>query len=176
MKLYVLRHGETDGNITGVMQGNMETKLNETGIQQAKDAGFFFRDKKIDFAIVSPRKRTKLTASLAVPNVPKMYDSRLCSRNHGEFEGLRKDEIDSYQYWNYNLNKQYQKAESVSDLFKRVNSLLDELKEKYPDKTILLVTHSGICRIIYYCFHPIPENGNLLEYQSSNCSIDEYEI
>ena len=35
MKLYVLRHGETNENITKVMQGNMETVLNETGRQQA---------------------------------------------------------------------------------------------------------------------------------------------
>lgn len=175
MKLYVLRHGETEGNITGIMQGNMETELNETGILQAKEVSAFFQDKKIDLAIVSPRNRTKLTAELAVPNVPKIYDQRLRSRDHGEFEGLRKDEIDSYEYWNYKINKKYQKAESIEDLFQRVGSLLKEIKETYPDKTILLVTHSGICRVIYYNFHKIPEDGNLLEYQSKNCSVDEYD-
>lgn len=176
MKLYVLRHGETNGNIAGVMQGNMETELNETGKKQAKEASQFFLDKNIDLAIVSPRNRTRLTAELAVPNVPKIYDERLLSRNHGEFEGLRKQDINEYEYWNYDINKQYQEAESVGDLFQRVTSLLEEIEKKYSDKTILLVTHSGISRVIYYCFHDIPKDGNLLEYHSTNCQIDEYEI
>ena len=176
MKIYVLRHGETDGNKIGVMQGSMETKLNETGILQALQAGIFLRDKKIDLVIVSPRERTKKTAEIVAPDLPKIYDDRLRSRDHGEFEGLRKYDVNLNNYWNYYLDIKYQKAESVSDLFKRVTSLLLEIKEKYYDKTILLVTHSGICRIIHYCFCNIPKDGNLMEYVSENCSIDEYEL
>lgn len=110
------------------------------------------------------------------PDLPKIYDDRLRSRDHGEFEGLRKYDVNLNNYWNYYLDIKYQKAESVSDLFKRVTSLLLEIKEKYYDKTILLVTHSGICRVIHYCFCDIPEDGNLMEYVSENCSIDEYEL
>ena len=57
MKLYVLRHGETNENITGIMQGNMETVLNETGRKQALKVRDKVRDAKIDLVISSPKKR-----------------------------------------------------------------------------------------------------------------------
>ncbi len=53
---------------------------------------------------------------------------------------------------------------------------LDELKEKYKDETILLVTHGGTLRAIYWYFHGIPEEGNVGYDMHSNCEIKEYEL
>ncbi len=176
MKIYVLRHGETKENETGIMQGNMDTLLSQKGIKQCLELHEKLKDLKIDIAFVSPKKRTRKTADIVFPNVKKIYDDRLLSRNHGEFEGLRRDQININEYWNIKLNKKYKKAESVRDLFNRVESLLNEIKENYKDKTVLLVTHSGICRVLYYYFNGIPDDGNLMEYNSHNCTFEEYEL
>lgn len=176
MKLYVLRHGETNENTTGMLQGNMDTLLNDNGRIQAKEVSQEILNKNIDLVIASPKKRTIETANIAAANIPVITDIRLLSRNHGEFEGRSKYEIDFKDYWDFNKNTQYLKAESVNDLFIRVKSLLEEVKEKYKDKNILLVTHSGICRMIYYYFNGLPEDGNLKNYESSNCSFEEYDL
>ena len=109
-------------------------------------------------------------------NIEKVYDYRLLSRDHGEFEGLRRDEINLSEYWNIKKNIQYERAESVGSLFERVESLLRDIKIKYEGKNVLLVTHSGICRVLYYYFNGIPEDGNLLEYESHNCSFEQYDL
>ena len=176
MKLFVLRHGETNENITGMMQGDMDTVLNEKGCNQALSVRNKVLENNIDLVISSPKKRAIKTAMLAAPNIPLILDDRLRSRNHGEFEGMRRDEININDYWNIKKNNQYIKAESVKDLFDRVESLLKEIKEKYNDKNVLLVTHSGIVRILYYYFNGIPEDGDLMEYESHNCSFEQYEL
>lgn len=176
MKIFVLRHGQTKENITGVMQGVMETVLDKLGEEQALSRKEDVLRNHIDLVISSPRIRAIKTAELAAPNIPLITDERLRSRDHGEFQGLRRDQIDINDYWNYKTNTQYQKAESVGDLFNRVDSLLKEIKAKYSDKNVLLVTHSGICRVLYYYFNGIPEDGELTEYKSVNCSFEEYEL
>ena len=176
MKIYVLRHGETDENITSILQGNMDTILNEKGKNQAREVAKIVKDKNIDLIISSPKKRAVQTAILALPNVPIITDDRLKSRDHGEFEGKTRDEIDLKEYWNIKLNKQYKKAESIGTLFNRVVSLLEDIIIKYPNKNILLVTHSGICRVLYYYFNGFKEDGDLTEYESHNCSFEEYDL
>lgn len=174
MNLFVLRHGETNENITGMLQGDMDTVLNEKGIEQALSVRNKVLENNIDLVISSPRKRAIKTAELVAPNIPLIIDDRLRSRSHGEFEGKSRDEINIRDYWNIKKNIQYLKAESVKDLFDRVESLLKEIKEKYNGKNVLLVTHSGIVRILYYYFNGIPEDGDLLEYESHNCSFEHY--
>ena len=66
--------------------------------------------------------------------------------------------------------------ETIPDLFKRIKEFLDEIKEKYKDKNILLVTHGGVARGIYFYFNDIPKDGNLEKFGSSNCGIKEYEL
>ena len=61
-------------------------------------------------------------------------------------------------------------------MFERIDSLLKDIKKNYSDKTVLITTHSGICRILYYYFNGIPESGSLLEYESTNCSLEKYEL
>lgn len=176
MKLYVLRHGETDENITGVMQGNMETVLNETGKNQAISVREKVKEAKIDLVISSPKKRTLETALLAAPNIPLIQDDRLLSRDHGEFQGMKRSEINLKEYWNIKLNKQYEKAETMGEIFNRVSSLWNDISINYSDKTVLLVTHSGITRVLYYYFNGFPEDGDLTEYESTNCSFEQYEL
>lgn len=176
MKLFILRHAETEENITEMLQGDMDTVLNKKGIEQS----FLVRDKiiesNIDLVISSPKKRATETARIAAPNIPMILDDRLRSRSHGEFEGKSRSDVDIHEYWNFYKNNQYERAESVQEMFKRIKSLIDEIKEKYSDKNVLLVTHSGVCRILYYYFNGIPEDGDLIGYESYNCSFEQYEL
>lgn len=176
MKIYVLRHGQTDGNVKDMMQGNLDIELNDEGRKQARSAGEIIEKLNIDLIFCSPLKRTVETAKLACPNTPIILDDRLRSRDHGEFEGLRRDEIDRSLYWNIKKQPKYEKAESLQHLFDRVKSLLEEIKEKYQDKNILLVTHSSVTRVLYYYFNGIPEDGDLNAYNAVNAKVESYEL
>lgn len=176
MKLYVIRHGETNENINKIMQGNMETYLNEEGKKQALSLKEKVDEAHIDIILSSPKQRAIETAHLCAPNIPIVIDDRLLSRNHGEFQGMARTEINLQDYWNIKKNIKYIKAESIGEIFNRVSSLLNDISTNYSDRTVLLVTHSGICRVLYYYFHGFPDDGDLTEYESTNCSFEEYEL
>ena len=178
MKLYVLRHGETEGNVAGVMSGHQEVFLTEKGKEEARKVRDILPEKKIDLIIASPLKRTVQTAEIVSDGkIPIIYDDRLKSRNHGEFAGMKRTDVNLKEYWDYNLNKQYKEAESVRDLYNRAREMIYYVKEKYPDKTVLLVTHSGVCRAIYHYFNGIRTDGDMLsDYEAVTGLLEEYDM
>lgn len=67
--------------------------------------------------------------------------------------------------------------ETLPELYNRTHSFLDEIKEKYMGKNILLVTHGAVARSIQFYFEPMPEDGMLLKVNGQkNCQIKEYEL
>ena len=55
-----------------------------------------------------------------------------------------------------------------------MNNFLDELNQKNY-KNVLIVTHGGVLRAVYYYFNGIPEDGRISHY-FNNCEIDKYEL
>lgn len=177
MKLYVVRHGETIENSNDCLCGRINSSLTEKGKEQAKQVKKYFENKSIDLIVSSPLERCKQTAQIISDNrIPIIYSDSLLGRDHGEFTGIHKSLINFDEYWNYNKNIQYKSAESVRDLYDRVAKLVDDLKTKYNDKNIIIVTHSGVLRVLYYYFAGIPENGILSEIEIKNCDVFEYNI
>lgn len=176
MVLYITRHGQTDGNVNKIMDGIRDIDLNEVGIEQAKLTRDELKDIKFDQIISSPLTRTKHTMEIInVNNYPVIYDERIKERDCGEFTGLSFDSLDRDLYWNYNDKTKYEKAESLEHLFNKVYNFLDEIKEIYKDKTILLVTHEGITKVINCYFNGIPKDGNLQNLGLKNCEIKIYD-
>ncbi len=179
MKLLVTRHGQTDWNLAGKVQGKTDIELNETGLEQAKIAGEKLLNEKIDVIISSPLKRAKKTAEIirGNRNIPILLDKGIEERSFGEFEGKTREEFDFEEIWNYKLNKQYKDAESVGDLFTRVQGFLNKIKEEYNDKTVLLVTHGGVTVPIRATLEGIPNGMEVLRNLGiENCEIKRYDI
>lgn len=177
MKLYVVRHGETIENSNNCLCGRINSSLTEKGIEQAKEIRKYFENKNIDLIVSSPLDRCKQTSEIISNNqIPISYSDSLLGRDHGEFTGVHKSKINFDEYWNYNLNIKYESAENIRDLYNRVKLLIEDLKNKYNDKNIIIVTHSGILRVLYYYFAGIPENGVLSEIEIKNCEVYEYDI
>ncbi len=179
MKILLTRHGQTDWNVLGKIQGLTDIELNETGIKQAEETREKLLDKKIDLILTSPLKRAKKTAEIIGKgrNIPIIVDNGLIERAFGKNEGKTREEFDFDEVWNYKLNKQYEDAESVGDLFNRIDTFLNNIKETYPDKTVLLVTHGGVSIPIRAYFEGIPENTEVLRNMGiGNCEVKEYEL
>ena len=183
MKLYILRHGQTNWNKKGKIQGKTDIELNEEGIEQAKEARKLLENYPIDMIVASPLKRARKTAEIIneTKKAPIVFDKALEERGFGDFEGkIRKeihDEIlDSEILDNYSLNKEYKGVETIRSLCDRVWGLIEELKKTYTDKNILFVTHGGVTRAISGYFDGPNENGILEDLDLKNCEIRTYEI
>ncbi len=177
MKIYVIRHGRTKLNDEGKYNGNVDEDINETGINQAIEASKKVKELNIDLVICSPLKRTKHTMQLVnVNNMPVIYDDRLKERDCGILAGKELGQFYETDYWNYYSTKKVEGLETIQDLFKRVHEFLKEIKEKYNDKNILIVTHGGVVRAINFYFNELPKDGMIGKFKTENCGIREYEL
>jgi len=166
MKIYYVRHGLTDWNVQKKLQGLVDTDLNEQGREQARELRSKLADKEIDVVLVSPLKRAAQTAEIINEgrDLPVVRIEGLHERDFGEFEGNIKGQW--YEdFWNWNKNLKYQKAENVRDFFDRINNVIDEILTKYHDKNILIVAHGGvgIPFVVKIGEKEIPADGNLLD-------------
>ena len=159
MKLYVIRHGNTDSNRLDIYNGKLlDEDINNIGIKQAQEASKKIKNLNLDLIICSPLLRTRHTCDIINSNKIKViYDDRIEERNCGVLTNTKIDNL-----------------ETVPELFKRVNLFLDEIKKKYSGQNILLVTHGGVARAIHFYFNELPEDGQVEKYLPDNCEIREY--
>lgn len=177
MKLYIVRHGETDYNQKKILQGKTDTSLNQTGINQALKMKEKLKHISFDIIISSPLKRALETAYLIAKEQPIKTDSRLEERNLGNYEGKPVSNFtNKKQYDNYFENCTLESVESIQDLMKRVEDFIQELKQNHSEKTVLLVTHAGWISAFMSSLKPIPEDGNLEWFELDNAKYLEYNI
>ena len=89
MKFYIVRHGQTNWNKKGKIQGKTDIELNEEGIEQAKEVRKILEKYPIDVIVSSPLKRARKTAEIIneTKKVPIIFDKGIEERGYGEFEG-----------------------------------------------------------------------------------------
>lgn len=176
MYLYVIRHGQTDWNIQKKLLSITDIPLNDTGVEQCKEAEKLVKNLNYDLVICSPKTRTKQTAEIVnSKNIEIIYDDRLIERDSKSLEGIDVDTFNYREFWT--LGKEPIKdEETIDECRSRVYELLDEIKEKYKGKNILIVTHNGICRLIYTYFNGFPKKGDIFDKGQSNAQIKMYEL
>ncbi len=176
MKLYVARHGQTEYNSKNLVCGSTNLPLTELGKEQAKALAEKIKDKNIDVIIASPMIRAMQTAgavSLAT-GIPVIMDERLREHDYGAFEGVDRSK-DEYWQQKYQFAAKFPKGESVLQLAQRVYNLMDDVKKAYPDKTVLLVCHGGVSRMIKTYFEDMTSD-EFFHYSPENAFVAEYEI
>ena len=178
MKIFAIRHRQTEWNVLKKMQGFADIPLNERGLEQANEAKINLIDKTYDIVFCSPLIRAKQTATIVNEdkNIDIIYDKRLRERNYGEFEGTNKSSFNYNDFWAYNKNIKYAKAENVQDFFKRIYNFLDELKLKYQDKNVLIICHAGVLKAIECYANGMMSDDEIGPYLPDNASVQEYDL
>ncbi len=157
MRLFLMRHGQTDHNEEKKLIGNLDVDLNETGRNQIRAIAQTLIDKNIGVIVTSPLKRARQTAEIVngLLKVDIVVEERFKERNFGILEGLSWDEFSqkypaiASQPGNSEKRQEYlPNGESIETVNERVKSALSTLYKKYAGKSILLVTHQGIIRLI----------------------------
>ena len=171
--LYVIRHGQVDTNIKNQVNGWNEEKLNSVGIQQAINAGNKLKNIKIDVVFCSPLLRTKQTYNnLNINGVPIFYDDRLKERNSNSMVYANVEIVDKNIWYDRTKNIIYKDSEGFKSIIKRIESLLEDIKNNYKDKNVLLITHGDICKAIYLHFNP--NTKDISKFHQDNCEIIHY--
>lgn len=174
MNLFVLRHGKTESNNKKIFNGHYDEDLNDIGVKQIKELLENINKNEIDLIISSPLLRTKHTAEIISNNkIPIIIDDRLIERNMGELTQKSKDIVDE-KLWNYYSELKFKNLESMTSICLRINQLLEEIREKYSDKNVLLVTHAFVTRAINIYFCGLPKNGDLGDYGLKNGQLKKY--
>ena len=83
MKIFLVRHGQTDWNVQHKVQGKADIELNDTGVAQANETSSKLNHITIDLIICSPLKRAMQTAQIINKgrNIPIIYDERISERD-----------------------------------------------------------------------------------------------
>lgn len=181
MNIILVRHGETVANTKNHYYGVTESLLTENGNTQAKKAGKLLKHINFNPDIIysSERIRAKETLKLMGFDLENaIIDSRLNEKNMGIIEDMSYEEIDKkypnlFNDWNKDfVNYTLEDGESWMDVYYRIKSILEEVKEKYAetDKTILMVCHGGIMTMAFT--YIIGENFDAM-YSAffTNCSM-----
>lgn len=143
MNLILLRHGETEWNLTGRMQGLSDTRLTEAGLDQAHQA--FAKMPAFAQIWTSPLQRAWMTAQIIADAQRSKYtvDDRLIERSWGEWEGMLPEEVDQrWPGWRAEGRKPpgYEYDESV---FARFQAWLADVPVAGRPDPVAAVTHGG---------------------------------
>lgn len=159
MRLYIIRHGETELNARGALQGQIDVPLNENGRRLAAVTGEALKHVSFDLVFSSPLSRAKETAHLVIKpflqrtgkTIPFLEDGRLMEINWGEWEAKGCTE-DNLELPREELNQFYSDpfhflgapgGETISQVCQRTGEFYQEMirMQDYQDKTILISAH-----------------------------------
>ena len=154
--IYLVRHGETQGNIDDKAQGHLDVPLTETGKLQAKAVAERLSDIEFDAVYSSDLKRAVDTAKAITAQHPELRiqtRSELREYHFGNYEDMPWDEVSNtdpqlFQRWKNlttRIDIKFPGGESMRDAWKRVGSFLREVlaDHRQGNKTILIVGHGG---------------------------------
>ncbi|MEK7616380.1 MAG: histidine phosphatase family protein [Patescibacteria group bacterium] len=96
MKIFVIRHGETDLNKTGILQGQrQDAELNESGREQAKQTLQALPEHVFTICFSSPLKRARQTAEIIAEHfrLPIIFRDELKEKDYGSLSGKSFEEV-----------------------------------------------------------------------------------
>ena len=174
--LYVVRHGEVKENVLNQINGRNEGKLTEVGKEQVSKTVEQLKNKNIDLIIASPLNRTKQTAEIInTKNITIIYDDRLIERDTGNLMYKSMSILNLSKYYDANLEK-YDDIEGFKSILQRVGDFIEDIKQKYEDKNILVVTHGDVCKAINSYINKIYDSDKIKNLNQSNCEVVEYKL
>ena len=157
MKIFLVRHGETQWNKLGKFQGQVDVALNQRGLAQARDAAKAALVWRPAALYSSPLRRTMQVAEEVSRKVglEVIVDPRLMELSLGELEGatsqqMREEWFQVYQCWRENPGDTVMPGgESMAQLRERVwQSLLEVEEAHWGDEAVMVFSHNFAIRCI----------------------------
>lgn len=181
MKLWLVRHGQTNLNKENLMQGLVDQPLNDFGRDQARRVGRLKGDLVFDAVYASPLNRAKETAAIiaGIPLEEVKVDPRIIEVDFGIYDKkpFKKLGLKMWAYWLLpEVFPNPKSVESIDSMTERAGSFLKDLEKKSYDN-VLVVCHGGIIRALTgylenkknkIKWRPKPKNCELKVYKFEN--------
>jgi broad specificity phosphatase PhoE len=154
--IYLVRHGQTAWNKEEIFRGRTDVPLNETGLRQAELAGEYFKGVEIQGIYSSPLVRAWETAQ----KIAQFHNLRveplggILDMSFGNWEGhahqeIRKIDSETYRQWVESPHLvRLPGGESLDEVRGRAMVTLEEVIRKHQEKTIVLVSHRVVCKVL----------------------------
>lgn len=139
--IYIVRHGETQWNAQGRIQGRRDIELNDNGRRQAEKAGQELSGRSFRIMITSPLLRAKETGAILAKfaEVKEVReDERIIERDFGELDGAYFNEDVRHRLY----QEKVQGAESLEDVGSRMLEAVKEYASEY-EGDLLIVSHGS---------------------------------
>jgi probable phosphoglycerate mutase len=186
----IVRHGVTDWNVEGRMQGHRDIPLNDDGHKQAVRIAERLQHEHWDVIVYSDLLRAAQTALCIADTVGienRIVDSRLRERSFGELEGTTL--LERTERWGVDWKQSNHAVEGDDSLYDRAFHCMEQLASAYRNQKIVIVTHGGWIRQFFKRLFPHdikdhPNNTSLSMIQRNtdswlcslyNCTTHLYE-
>lgn len=178
MKIYLVRHGETFDNVSGLIAGHLPGKLTEKGRKQSHNAGLDLMNLKFDKVYCSDLARTRQTFD-EIQNICNfeceiVYTEKVRERFFGEYEGFYQKEF-KWTLEDVMAFRNPQNGESCNELLARANEFLEELKESQAE-SVLVVSHCQFLKAFLCAFNGSGLDEYFTMEDIKNASITIIEI
>lgn len=172
--IYFVRHGESEWNAANKICGATDIPLTARGHEQAVKTGQRILELgiKADVILYSPLMRAKDTALhiSQMTGIPAVEEPALFEQNFGKYEGTPRHS-EEFEAAKQQFANHYDGGESMLQMAQRIYNFLDRLKED--DRTVILVAHNGICRVIKSYFEDMT-NEEYGRFGVDNCTVTEF--
>ncbi len=194
MELYIMRHGETQWNKDGLIQGSSDIALSDYGVELAEvTAEGFLRDGiSFDRIYTSPLTRAVRTAGIMAdkglaPRAEPSFriDDRLREMCFGKYEGQKLKEIRQYDqnidhcFRTPSLYVPDETGESYEEVFARIDDFIDReilpLEDDPDISNVLVICHGTVIRAFLHRFDGL-ELDDFWKVRQPNCCINKIEL
>lgn len=178
--LYLVRHGETEANVSGIWHGSLDAPLTTRGRAQVDATAVRFatlaESIRFDHLYVSPLARAQSTAAgiAAATGLDAENDPQLAEFHLGDWEGRSfvdlRDTEDLWGRWAVDPTFAPPNGESPYTFYLRAASALGEIAERHPDETVIVVTHGGfIANVLAGWLGSGPSEWR--KWEAHNCAV-----
>ncbi len=145
--IIIVRHGRTEFNATGRLQGRTDNPLDEVGLAQAEAVAAYLKPELLSdtLFVCSPLLRARQTATAIVNRVGSSFDidERWIELDYGSYEGLRQAEVPAnvWREWRSDSDFAAPQGESLNQVQERVAQACDDLAQRLDGRTAVVVSH-----------------------------------
>ena len=145
--IIIVRHGRTEFNATGRLQGRTDNPLDEVGLAQAEAVATYLAPELLSDTLIvcSPLLRARQTATAIAKGVGASLeiDERWIELDYGSYEGLRQAEVPAnvWREWRADSDFAAPQGESLNQVQERVAQACDDLAQRLDGRTAVVVSH-----------------------------------
>jgi broad specificity phosphatase PhoE len=167
--IILVRHGQTDENVSGKISGQGPAPLNARGRQQAEAAAEVLTDLGVSRILTSPVIRARQTADILAERLQLGTEDiqDLREVEYGDWEGKHFSDIRSHpvaqHVFNDPIKAVFPNGEGLYQVQQRGVQVIESAHQRYPQRVIVLVSHGDVIRtsLVHYLCMPFNEYRRL---------------